>query len=213
MATSLQSAMRRSLASISKSNLKAAVSQPATTSVFQRTRLPVSRGLNSFSQSRNSLTRTGHRTCTVPQNTPGLRSHVRYTSDDSGPVFRQWGFEEVNAIIPPAHGSVILVDVREPAELNGTGIIPSAINIPLASQSDALYLKSDEFETRFGFPKPVVDADHQIVFYCKAGVRAQAAAQLAAQAGYDPERIGVYFGSWLDWERNGGRVERWDGDD
>jgi rhodanese-related sulfurtransferase len=51
------------------------------------------------------------------------------------------------------------------------------------------------------------------VFYCKAGVRARAAAQLAVQAGYNPEQIGVYEGSMLDWERNGGRVERWDGDD
>ena len=49
-----------------------------------------------------------------------------------------------------------------------------------------------------------------MVFYCKAGVRAKAAAQLAVQAGYDPRRIGVYMGSWLDWEKNGGRVEKWE---
>lgn len=55
--------------------------------------------------------------------------------------------------------------------------------------------------------------DGTLVFYCKAGVRARAAAQLAVQAGYNPEQIGVYEGSWLDWERNGGKVERWDGDD
>jgi rhodanese-related sulfurtransferase len=52
-----------------------------------------------------------------------------------------------------------------------------------------------------------------MVFYCKAGVRAQAAAQMAVQAGYDPASVGVYYGSWLDWAKNGGKVERWEGDD
>lgn len=126
--------------------------------------------------------------------------------------------QKINTTLPsatptsPTH-TPVLIDVREPAELTGTGIIPSAISIPLASQPDALYLTADEFETRFGFPKPRVDADRQLVFYCKAGVRAKAAAQLAVQAGYDPERVGVYMGSWLDWVENDGRVERWEGEE
>jgi rhodanese-related sulfurtransferase len=40
------------------------------------------------------------------------------------------------------------------------------------------------------------------VFYCKAGVRSRAAAELARQAGW--EKVGEYPGSWLDWEKNGG---------
>lgn len=50
-----------------------------------------------------------------------------------------------------------------------------------------------------------------MVFYCRAGVRAKTAAELAARAGYDRNRIGVYEGSWLDWEARKGRVVRWDG--
>jgi rhodanese-related sulfurtransferase len=126
---------------------------------------------------------------------------------------------QINASLPasassPSHTPVILIDVREPAELTGTGIIPSAINIPLASQPDALFLTADEFETRFGFPKPSADSEQQqIVFYCKAGVRARTAAQLAVQAGYNAEQLGVYGGSWLDWEAKGGKTERWEGND
>ncbi|OQD84350.1 hypothetical protein PENANT_c013G00706 [Penicillium antarcticum] len=125
----------------------------------------------------------------------------------------------INASLPSTSGSptttpkIKLVDVREPAELSGTGIIPSAVNIPLASQADALFLTPDEFETRFGFEKPVAGEGETIVFYCKAGVRAKTAAQMAVQAGYDPKAVGVYLGSWLDWAGNGGRVERWEGDD
>ncbi|PTU20591.1 hypothetical protein P175DRAFT_0405350, partial [Aspergillus ochraceoroseus IBT 24754] len=154
---------------------------------------------------------------------------VRWNSETaSTPIFKEWVFEDINASLPSDSTSspsvtpqVILIDVREPAELKSTGIIPSAVAVPLASQPDALFLTPDEFETRFGFPKPGVaelaaaakrgERGPELVFYCKAGVRAKAAAQLAAQAGYDPERIGVYGGSWLDWMERGGKVEKWEG--
>ncbi|KAI2830059.1 hypothetical protein CBS147320_6971 [Aspergillus niger] len=140
------------------------------------------------------------------------------TKDNDAPTFRQWGFEDINASLPnsPTEKPIILIDVREPAELSSTGIIPSAVSVPLASQPDALFLTPEEFETRFGFPKPGVKGDEEgaeIVFYCKAGVRARAAAQLAEQAGYEASRLGVYDGSWLDWAKKGGRVERWEGND
>lgn len=94
-------------------------------------------------------------------------------------------------------------DVREPSEYE-TGFIPGAINIPVKSQPDAMFLPEDEFEDRFGFSKP--EKDQELVFYCKAGVRSSAAAQLAKQYGY--ENISEYKGSWLDWEKNGGQASK-----
>jgi rhodanese-related sulfurtransferase len=96
-----------------------------------------------------------------------------------------------------------IADVREPPEF-AAGAIPTALNLPISSQPDGLFLPPDEFEDRFGFPKP--DVGKEVVFYCKAGVRSAAAAQLARQGGF--ERVGEYNGSWLDWERNGGKVAR-----
>jgi rhodanese-related sulfurtransferase len=96
----------------------------------------------------------------------------------------------------------ILIDVREPHEYTA-GFIPTSINIPVSSQPDALFLPPDEFEERFGFPKP--DIDKEVVFYCKAGVRSKAAANLAEQSGY--QKVSEYRGSWLDWQRNGGKAE------
>ena len=55
----------------------------------------------------------------------------------------------------------------------------------------------------YGFDRPPKDA--HLVFYCKAGVRARAAAGLARHAGW--ESVGQYPGSWLDWEERKGPVE------
>ena len=89
-----------------------------------------------------------------------------------------------------------LIDVREPAEF-AAGAIPTAVNIPITSSPDALTLSPEEFEDRFGFAKPGLE--EEIVFYCKAGIRSSAAAQVAVTVGY--RRVGEYRGSWLDWEK------------
>jgi len=94
-------------------------------------------------------------------------------------------------------------DVREPSEYEA-GYIPGAINLPIKSQADAIFLTEEEFEDRFGFSKPPTDAE--VVFYCKSGVRSSAAAQLAQQHGY--KNVAEYRGSWLDWQQHGGEVEK-----
>ncbi|ODM23917.1 hypothetical protein SI65_01507 [Aspergillus cristatus] len=166
---------------------------------------------------------TSSRTSVLAPLRPNLTSQefTRRNSGKSEQGWKQWKFEDINASLPAdtpnspsqtPQKNLILVDVREPAELKG-GILPSAVAVPLASQPDALFLSPDEFETRFGYPKPGVEGEGDIVFYCKAGVRARAAAQLAVQAGYDVNRVGVYDGSWLDWVKRGGKVGEWEGED
>ncbi|CAI7610938.1 unnamed protein product [Penicillium pancosmium] len=220
MASILQSAIRRSARTISSKTIKPSTRQflPSTSALPHSA---TTRGLTSLSR-RSALTAQNKQYQIQTQQT---RAQIRWSSNQSKPEadpeqinFRQWGFEEITATLPsttpsssPTH-TPILIDVREPAEL-AQGIIPHALSIPLASQPDAMYLTPDEFETRFGFPKPSADGETELVFYCKAGVRADAAARLAVQAGYDAEKIGVYYGSWLDWVKNGGKVEVWDGDE
>ncbi|KAJ5085906.1 hypothetical protein N7532_010677 [Penicillium argentinense] len=212
MASIFQSAVRRSSRALYSTVFKAPTRQALrSTSAFQYS--ATTRDFTSLHQQSGLAAQSQRYRSQLAK----PRSQLRWFSEKSGNDLRQWGFEDINATLPaeepsPTH-TPVLIDVREPAELTGTGIIPHALSIPLASQPDALFLTADEFKTRFGFPKPLVDPKHQLVFYCKAGVRARAAAQLAVQAGYDPEQIGVYDGSWLDWERNGGKVERWEGHD
>ena len=97
----------------------------------------------------------------------------------------------------------IIIDVREPSEVKATGRIPGAQNVPITSSPDALFLPAEDFEDRFGFPKP--SATDEVVFYCKAGVRSRTAAGLARMAGW--EKVGEYPGSWNEWEQKGGKVE------
>ncbi|KAF2213306.1 hypothetical protein CERZMDRAFT_4032, partial [Cercospora zeae-maydis SCOH1-5] len=114
-----------------------------------------------------------------------------------------YDFSHMKKLSESPSGETILVDVREPSEYQA-GYIPGAINLPIKSQPDALFLPEEEFEDRFGFEKPPMDKE--VVFYCKAGVRSSAAAQLAQQQGY--QNIAEYRGSWLDWEKNGGPASK-----
>ena len=95
-------------------------------------------------------------------------------------------------------------DVREPGELLQTGWIPGAVNIPITTSPDSFHISEDEFEDRFGYPRP--GKESELVVYCKAGVRGRAAATLAKEAGW--KNVGEYTGSWLDWAEKGGRVAR-----
>ncbi|KAI4733774.1 hypothetical protein E4T50_15672 [Aureobasidium sp. EXF-12298] len=126
----------------------------------------------------------------------------RFHSTEGKPNNKVWDFNSIKQLTESPDPSRVLIDVREPAEY-AAGYIPTAINIPVGSAPDALFMPAHEFEDKFGFEKPT--ADQELVFYCKAGVRSSAAAGLAKQVGY--KSVGEYRGSWLEWSKNGGRAE------
>ena len=149
-------------------------------------------------------------TSTSPQD-PNKAASAESTTATAAdpPQSKIYSYEDILAHTssPSDHPNRILIDVREPAELQATGYIPTAINIPITSSPDAFFLPEMEFEDRFGIPRP--GPDTEVVFYCKAGVRSRAAARMAAQA--EPKfggKVGEFPGSWLEWEGRGGRVER-----
>lgn len=110
---------------------------------------------------------------------------------------------QVQKLSSTPRSTTILIDVREPNEYKD-GFIPSALNMPITSNPDALFLSPDDFLAKFGFPKP--DVNKEVVFYCRSGVRSGAAAQLARQSGY--KDVVEYTGSWLDWTKNGGAASK-----
>ena len=56
----------------------------------------------------------------------------------------------------------------------------------------------------YGFERP--SKDKELLFYCKAGIRAKSASQLANHAGW--KKTSEYPGSWLDWEEHNGPDEK-----
>ena len=118
-----------------------------------------------------------------------------------------YSYQDVLELSTKPQPNRILIDVREPNELLQTGRIPTAKSIPISSAPDAFFMPEEDFETKFGFPRP--SEKDEVIFYCKAGVRSRQAALLAGQA--RPAfggKVGNYNGSWLDWEKNGGKAER-----
>ena len=77
----------------------------------------------------------------------------------------------------------IIVDVREQQELIDEGYIPGALHIPVGEIAERL-------------PELVPDTGTELIFYCKAGVRAQSAMETAMELGYTR----VYnLGGLSDW--------------
>ncbi|RSL73169.1 hypothetical protein CEP54_000423 [Fusarium duplospermum] len=128
-----------------------------------------------------------------------------FSTEDTVPGSKIWEFAEIKKQVEEGkEGKVVIVDVREPRELFHTGKIPGAINIPITSAIQSFHISEEDFEDVYGFERPPKDAE--LLFYCKAGVRARAAAGLAKHAGW--ENVGEYPGSWLDWEAQNGPVEK-----
>ena len=100
--------------------------------------------------------------------------------------------------------AVLLVDVRNRTELVEPGAIPTSRNIPLHEIPAAFQLPSDQFQAKYGFPLPELEAD--LVLTCRSGRRALVAQQQLQQLGYTATR--VYLGSFRDWVAQGGQVER-----
>ncbi|KAJ3653451.1 hypothetical protein Zmor_012701 [Zophobas morio] len=91
----------------------------------------------------------------------------------------------------------VLIDVREPSELQETGVLPHSINIPLGEVESVLgCLPPDEFQKRFNTPKP--DFSTPIIFSCYMGKRSASAQQTAARLGF--KNVKNYAGGWADWE-------------
>ncbi|KAL7949839.1 Rhodanese-like domain-containing protein [Trichoderma barbatum] len=142
---------------------------------------------------------------TTPRGAAGRGVRWYSGPENTVPGSRIWGFDEIKALVEGKEPKekVVIVDVREPHELLDTGKIPGAINIPITTGVQSFHVSDEDFEDMYGYARPPKDA--ALLFYCKAGVRARAAAGLAQHAGW--ASVGEYPGSWLDWDMRKGPVE------
>ncbi|XP_021200723.3 rhodanese domain-containing protein CG4456 isoform X1 [Helicoverpa armigera] len=90
----------------------------------------------------------------------------------------------------------VIIDVRDPDEVQSTGKIPSSINIPLGDVHESLVTMSHEdFRRQYQREKP--SNSDELIFYCQSGRRSSEALHKALQMGYVNSK--TYLGSWSDW--------------
>lgn len=170
-------------------------------STAARATWPLSAAVSAHSESRRQS-----RTATTTTSLATLSPRHFFSTEKPQPQTESkiWSFKQVSKLIADPTHKLAIIDVREPSELQETGKIPGAVNIPVKTSPDSFHISEEEFEDRFGYPRPGKDAE--LVIYCRSGVRGRAAAGLARDAGWT--KVGEYPGSWLDWFEKGGQAER-----
>jgi rhodanese-related sulfurtransferase len=105
-------------------------------------------------------------------------------------------YEQLNALLESR--DIILIDVREPKEIEALGKISDSINIPLSQIKAALQLADGEFSERFKCEKPQKHATN-LVFYGLCEVKSSAALEIAHKLGYKKARH--FPGGFEEWAK------------
>lgn len=114
----------------------------------------------------------------------------------SGPPVERLAARE--AVARAAAGELVLIDVRDGAELRATGRAAGALHVPLA----ALRMKCDPASPEF---LPELATGRPVALYCASGARSRMAAQVLAQLGF---RQVYNLGGLGDWQAAGGAISR-----
>lgn len=122
---------------------------------------------------------------------PGMKEMI----DAANAVVPRIGVEEAQAMI--SKGDVLIVDVREPPELEASGKVAGAINVPRGMLQFRADPKSPHYEPRF-------DPSKTVILYCASGVRSALGGKVLKDLGY--EKV-FNLGGFSDWAGAGGNVE------
>jgi rhodanese-related sulfurtransferase len=100
------------------------------------------------------------------------------------------------------HGreDVVLVDIRDPRELEREGRVPGAFHCTRGMLEFWIDPESP-------YHKPVFAQDKRFVFFCAGGMRSALAAATAKDMGLSP--VAHIEGGFAAWKRAGGPVEAW----
>ncbi|XP_070492505.1 rhodanese domain-containing protein CG4456-like [Chironomus tepperi] len=97
----------------------------------------------------------------------------------------------------------LIVDVREPEDIQASGSIPKSINIPLNKVYSELRLSAPAFGAKYERTKP--GPYDEIIFYCKFGEMAQVAAETALSIGFRNVKnykngFSEWTYKWVEWD-------------
>lgn len=91
------------------------------------------------------------------------------------------------------NGSIVMIDVRDPRELERDGMIPRAFHAPRGMLEFWIDPESP-------YHKPIFAEEKTYVFYCAAAWRSLLAAQLAKHMGLDSRSL---IGGLSEWKKQG----------
>lgn len=97
-----------------------------------------------------------------------------------------------------ATGDVLIVDVREPPELEASGKVAGAVNVPRGMLEFRADPNSSHHDPRF-------DRSKTIILYCASGARSALGGKLLKDMGY--EKV-FNLGGFGEWAAAGGTVEK-----
>jgi rhodanese-related sulfurtransferase len=95
-------------------------------------------------------------------------------------------------------GEVLVVDVREGAEVQASGKVPGAVNVPRGM----LEFRADPDSP---YHDPNFDRGKTVVLYCASGGRSALGAKTLQDLGYTDVRN---MGGFKDWAESGGEIEK-----
>ena len=105
-----------------------------------------------------------------------------------------------DAIALAGRDDVVLVDIRDPRELERDGRVPGAFHCTRGMLE--FWIDPDS-----PYHKPIFAEDKRFVFFCAGGMRSALAAGTAQEMGLKP--VAHIEGGFGAWKKAGGPVEAW----
>ncbi|CDW54954.1 Rhodanese domain containing protein [Trichuris trichiura] len=90
-------------------------------------------------------------------------------------------YEELKALIEAR--DVLLIDVRDPEEIEAQGRIIGAVNVPLGQLPEAFEMTEESFFKKYNFEKPHM-YDANVVFHGLSHIKSTAAVEIAHKHGF-----------------------------
>ena len=109
--------------------------------------------------------------------------------------------ETIAAYRDGASADVVIVDIRDPREIERDGKIPGAFSCTRG-------MLEFWIDPQSPYAKPIFQQDKKFIFHCAGGLRSALAAKTAKDMGLKPvAHLGGGFAAWRD---AGGAVEKWE---
>ncbi len=99
------------------------------------------------------------------------------------------------------NGDVVIVDIRDPREIEREGKIPGAFSCTRG-------MLEFWIDPQSPYAKPIFQEDKKFVFHCAGGLRSALAAKTAQDMGLKP--VAHIAGGYAAWRDAGGPTEQWE---